>query len=214
MSKKEFTVRPFAKLRQTLERKQVATAPPPSRPQKRADCSDDELFRIEMDDVQEIEAFRLLACDRVRRPVSGPAPADPEHESLAELAEIAAGRRPIPLPHTQEYVQWVNPCYHEAIVRKLHEGHFAVQAFLDLHGCTRPDADGELDRFLEESFRKGYRCVKVIHGRGLRSVKGPALKEAVIRRLSGHHRREIIAFVSARQCDGGLGALYVLLHKR
>jgi len=48
---------------------------------------------------------------------------------------------------------------------------------------------------------------------GLRSVRGPVLEDAVIRRLSGRYRRDVIAFVSARQCDGGLGALYVLLQK-
>jgi DNA-nicking Smr family endonuclease len=56
--------------------------------------------------------------------------------------------------------------------------------------------------------------VKVIHGRGLRSVKGARLKEAVIKRLAGHFRKDIIAYVTARQCDGGLGALYVLLRKK
>jgi DNA-nicking Smr family endonuclease len=57
-------------------------------------------------------------------------------------------------------------------------------------------------------------CIKIIHGRGLRSVKGARLKHVVVQRLSGHFRRDIIAYVTARQCDGGLGALYVLLRKK
>ena len=56
--------------------------------------------------------------------------------------------------------------------------------------------------------------MKIIHGRGLRSVKGPRIKDAVVRRLLGQYRKDVIAFTSARQCDGGLGALYVLLRKR
>jgi DNA-nicking Smr family endonuclease len=42
-------------------------------------------------------------------------------------------------------------------------------------------------------------------------MKGPILKEAVISWLTGRYRRNVIAFVTARQCDGGLGALYILL---
>jgi DNA-nicking Smr family endonuclease len=67
---------------------------------------------------------------------------------------------------------------------------------------------------LKDSFRKGLRCVKIIHGRGLRSPLGPVLKTAVIKWLSGRYRKSIIAYVTARQCDGGLGALYVLLRKK
>jgi DNA-nicking Smr family endonuclease len=50
----------------------------------------------------------------------------------------------------------------------------------------------------------------VIHGKGLRSGhRGPVLKLAV----SGVLRRTgaVLAYVSARQVDGGTGALYVLL---
>jgi len=86
------------------------------------------------------------------------------------LCEIAEGHRPINLPDTQEYVEWTNPEYHDSIIPKLHEGHFSIQAFLDLHGCTVFEAEEELDAFFHESFAKGLRCVKIIHGRGLRSV--------------------------------------------
>ncbi len=213
--KKEFTVRPFEKLRKSLERQDAAAAPPPPQRKKKEEYTDDELFDREMDGVLEIEAFRVLNCDRVRknRQRTSIHP-EGDRESLAVLDEIASGQRPIHLPDTQEYVQWVSPDYREAVLRKLHEGCFSVQAFLDLHGFTAAEADEEVDLFLEESFRKGFRCVKIIHGRGLRSVNGPRIKDAVVRRLSGHHRKHIIAFVTARQCDGGLGALYVLLAKR
>ena len=65
--------------------------------------------------------------------------------------------------------------------------------------------------FCSDALKHDYRSVKIIHGRGLRSVKGPVLKHRVVRRLAGHFREKVLAFVSARQCDGGLGALYVPL---
>ena len=214
--KATFSVRPFEKLRKSLEQQTAAAAPPPPRRKKKEDYTDEELFSKEMDGVEEIAEFRSLACIHRRNKEHGPeAPRrDPDHETLMILGELAAGLGPINLPDTQEYVEWVNPGHLDTIIPRLHEGRFSVQAFLDLHGCTVPEADAELDRFLQESFKKGLRCVKIIHGRGLRSVKGPRIKDSVIKRLAGHYRKDIIAFVTARQCDGGLGALYVLIKKK
>jgi DNA-nicking Smr family endonuclease len=213
--KSTFSVRPFDKLRKTMERHDAAVAPPPPRQKKKEDYTDEELFSREMDDVQEIEAFRKLTCaPRLRKTGVGPARPTADQEALTILSEIAGGQRPIHLPDTQEYVEWTHPDYRDDILPKLHQGHFSVQAFLDLHGCTVPEAEEELGNFLEDSLKKGLRCVKVIHGRGLRSTKGARLKDAVVKRLSGHFRKDIIAFVTARQCDGGLGALYVLLRKK
>jgi DNA-nicking Smr family endonuclease len=80
-----------------------------------------------------------------------------------------------------------------------------------LHGLCVEEAEKEVKYFLTDSLRKGHRCVKIIHGRGLRSPGGPVLKDALITWLSGRYWKNIIAFVTARQCDGGLGALYILL---
>jgi DNA-nicking Smr family endonuclease len=213
-SKKEFTVRPFEKLRKTMERNAVADAPPAPCRKKKEEYTDDELFIREMDDVQAIEAFRRLNCGRNHpRSASPKARLDPDREALTVLGEIAAGERPMHLPDTQEYVEWANPEYRDDLTRKLHEGRFSVQAFLDLHGCTVPEAEEELGDFLRDAVKKGLHCVKIIHGRGLRSVKGPRIKDAVTRRLASRYQRNVIAYVTARQCDGGLGALYVLLRK-
>ncbi len=210
-----FSVRPFEKLRKKIESKSAVPASAPVRQKKKEQFTDEELFSLAMDEVQEIEEFRSLACAHPRKKIaSHTGKVDPDREALTILGEIAEGRRPIHLPDTQEYVEWKNPDCRDDIIQILHSGHFSIQSFLDLHGCTVPEAEEELDEFFKESFKKGLRCVKIIHGRGLRSTKGARIKEAVVKRLSGHFRRDIIAYVSARQCDGGLGALYVLLKKK
>ena len=90
-----------------------------------------------------------------------------------------------------------------------------MKAHLDLHGLNLQDARFVLDEFLLESVRAGYRCVRVIHGRGRHSHKHlPVLKENVQRWLcSRRMSRHVIAYASARRCDGGGGAIYVLLRK-
>ncbi len=218
MGNKDFSSRPFEKLKKKLAHATATAAPPsaPVRGRKKEEYTEKELFEREMNDVQEIAEFRSLVCRSGGRKEHGPVKArrDPEQEAIAALDEIASGGRPMHLPHTQEYIEWMNPAYRDTDVPGLHEGRFSVEAYLDLHGFTVAEADAELDLFLEEAFRKGHRCIKIIHGRGLRSVKGPRLKDAVARRLAGHHRRRVIAYVTARQCDGGLGALYVLLRQQ
>ena len=97
-------------------------------------------------------------------------------------------------------------------LRKLARGSFAVQAEIDLHGLTVAEAKPRLARFIEHCARDGKRCVRVVHGKGLGSgERGPVLKPSVnswLRRF-----RTVIAFVSARQVDGGTGAVYVLLRE-
>ncbi len=213
--KATFSVRPFDKLRKTMEQREAAAALPPPRQKKKEDYTDDELFSREMDDVLVIEEFRSLACvPRPRTRKTAQVRRDPDHEALTELKNITEGLQPIHLPDTQEYVEWIHPAFRDDIIRSLHEGRFSVQAGFDLHGCTVAEAEEELDEFITDSLKKGLSCVKIIHGRGLRSVKGARLKHAVVKRLSGHFRKDLIAYVTARQCDGGLGALYVLLRKK
>jgi DNA-nicking Smr family endonuclease len=51
---------------------------------------------------------------------------------------------------------------------------------VDLHGLTREEAKGTLERFLLVSRQAGKRCVLVVHGRGLHSKDQiPVLKTGV-----------------------------------
>jgi DNA-nicking Smr family endonuclease len=98
----------------------------------------------------------------------------------------------------------------ESVLRRLRRGEYAVRDEIDLHGMTQDEARGALAAFLTESLHHGYRCLRIIHGKGLRSgQRGPVLKSAVNRWLRRHDA--VRAFCSARRNDGGTGALYVLL---
>ena len=96
------------------------------------------------------------------------------------------------------------------VLRKLRRGDYRVQGEIDLHGLTIAEAKQALREFLAQALGRQWRCVRIIHGKGLRSGhRGPVLKGMVgaMLRKAG----PVLAYVSARQVDGGTGAVYVLL---
>ena len=78
------------------------------------------------------------------------------------------------------------------------------------HGLSRAQAQQQLLKFLHLSSQNGWRCVRIIHGKGYRSPDNqPILKNSVNQWLRQH--RDVLAFCSAKPADGGTGAVYVLL---
>ena len=200
---------PFKDLKHLLKKKKKK--PACSAAVKPSPVSDEMMFMKAMKEVSEIKAFRELPL-HTKKEVSVSCEGKPmDIEAVTALEEIVSGRRPVHLPDTPEYIEWINKDYKESIAVRLHKGHYAIQDCLDLHGLILEDAELEIDRFLRGSRKNNHKCIKIIHGRGLRSSKGPVLKDALVKLLSKRYRKHIVAFVSARQCDGGLGALYVLL---
>ena len=98
----------------------------------------------------------------------------------------------------------------QTVLRKLRRGGYRVQGEIDLHGLSLAEARQALRAFLAHALLNHWRCVRIIHGKGLRSgSRGPVLKgmvASVLRRLD-----PVLAYVSARAVDGGTGAIYVLL---
>ena len=95
-------------------------------------------------------------------------------------------------------------------LRKLRRGHWVIQSQLDLHGLRTDEARTALAEYLRSVCRRGLRCVRIIHGKGLGSInKEPVLKNKVRNWLV--QKDEVIAFCQAKASDGGSGALVVLL---
>lgn len=109
-----------------------------------------------------------------------------------------------------ERLQFRRPEIGQRTLRRLARGSFSVQAEIDLHGMTAVQAEAALQDFINHSLRNNLRCIRIVHGKGLGSgYGGPVLKVKV----NGWLRRwrDVLAFASARQVDGGTGAVYVLL---
>jgi DNA-nicking Smr family endonuclease len=96
------------------------------------------------------------------------------------------------------------------VTRRLRKGDWSIQGEIDLHGLRREEAREALSAFVRDSHRRGWRCVRVVHGKGLGSPgKTPVLKSKVQSWLI--QKTEVLAFVQARGDEGGAGALVVLL---
>ena len=116
---------------------------------------------------------------------------------------------------TPEYMEGTGYRVPGLMTRRLHQGDFSIQAFIDLHGLSAAAAKEAFESFMTTAVKMGKRAVLVIHGRGLSSPAEPVLKTQVYCWLTrGHWRNWVIAFSSARACDGGTGATYVLLRQR
>ena len=116
---------------------------------------------------------------------------------------------------TPEYIEGTGYNVHPEIARRLHRGDFSIQAHVDLHGLTADDAKEVFEKFAKWAVMTGKRGVLIIHGRGLSSPSEPVLKKKVVEWLTrGLWRKWVIAYASARSCDGGAGATYVLLRQR
>lgn len=93
---------------------------------------------------------------------------------------------------------------------KLKKGQFNAQAVLDLHGLTVQQGEQALDDFIALCCAQNKRFIRVIHGKGYNSDdEYPALKNLTNQLLS--QLNEVIAFTSAPEKDGGVGAVNVLL---
>ncbi len=205
-----FTNQPFKDLNKILKKKRKKSPPKQELPTVEQTPSDEEIYSEAMKEVDEITKFREMPVYHKRAGALSKATTS-DDDALKALEEIVKGKRRIHLPDVPEYVEWIDSNYRDGILENLHQGKYSIQDCLDLHGAILEEAEEEVEKFLKESIRRNFRCVKLVYGRGLRSPNGPVLKGAVLKGLLYRFRKYIIAFVSARQCDGGLGALYVLL---
>ena len=160
---------------------------------------------------------------RERERVASPVPAsparavtDPDAEALAELCDLVGGSAPFDISDSDEHVEGAIVGLDPRLLRRLRKGEFAYQAHLDLHGLTADEARPVVEAFLQRAHQDGKRCVLIVHGRGRNSKDQiPVLKSRLTTWLArGQWSRLILAFTSARACDGGAGALYVLLRRR
>ena len=216
--------KPFKDLKALLESKSVELQPlkraAPGKPhaEKNDQRPGHMLFKEAMAGVKKISRAKCVA--HIPPPLAtestetGRNP-DVDPESVTQLKNLIKYGTGFVVSLTPEYAEGMARGVNPEIARRLHRGDFSIQDHTDLHGLRVDDAHQAIDGFLSKSIMAGKRAVLIIHGRGLSSPAEPILKSKVYRWLTtSPWHKWVIAFTSARLCDGGAGATYVLLRRK
>ncbi len=181
---------------------------PPTIPEE---VNDADLLREALEGVAPLPGPGKVAHER---PKPAPVPAQriaDESQVLADsLSDDAAPETGL---ETGDELVYLRNGLSAQVLRKLRRGHWAVQDHIDLHGLRSDAARELLVEFLNEALNDGFRCVRIVHGKGYRSRnQEPVLKKKMAGWL--HQRDEVLAYCQAPQVDGGSGALLILLKAR
>ena len=168
---------------------------------------DDDLFRRAMSGARPLRTDERVA-DASRKPK--PKARFSKADENAVLAESLQAEIDDIEQSSGDALRFKRASVSRTTMRMLAKGSYAIQAEIDLHGMTVAEAKPRLEKFVQRCAGNNKLCIRVVHGKGLGSgERGPVLKNGVNRWLQRWD--SVLAFVSARQVDGGTGAVYVLL---
>lgn len=153
------------------------------------------LFRNEMKNLR----LPVSSASLDAAPLPGP--------DLPSLSTVGA----VPLLAPEELVSYKANGVRDRELRQLGKTKLAIEESLDLHGYALTEAREHLVSFLVSAFNREIQLVHIIHGKN-RKGGFAVLKSRLVSWLK--QISWVLAFRSARQEDGGAGALYVLLRRR
>lgn len=149
-------------------------------------------------------------------PPLAPRPAPEPRQALLDEARVVDELLTHPIDLSIEggdEIAYLKPGHQHRLLQRLRRGQFSVRAEIDLHDMTSAVAREAIRQFLDECRRNDELCVRIVHGKGLRSkAQGPVLKQLTDTLL--RRRADVLAFTSARPAQGGTGAVIVLLQGR
>ncbi len=163
-----------------------------------------ELFRAAVHDVRPLASTTLP-----------PIPARPLPRRLRVASSDArTGWSDLPfspsLPEVADQLSYLRAGCATKLLRQLRRGKYPVQGNLDLHQMTVASAHANLTAFIACIQQERWRCVRIVHGKGLGSgSRGPVLKKFTDRFL--RECSQVLAFAAAPPALGGSGAVLVLL---
>ena len=217
--KSSFTFKSFQDLRALLENKSFSSQERHHSTlidyeKKQNPELEEELFKKAMEGVTPISRDKYV--ERIFQLELPESSRDKEDaETLEKLTDLVKYGRGFNVADTPEYIEGTGYHVHPALAKRLHQGDYSIQAFVDLHGLLAEDAKEVFEKFLKWAVTTGKTGVLIVHGRGLSSPSEPVLKKKVVEWLThGLWRKWVAAYSSARICDGGAGATYILLRPR
>ena len=128
-------------------------------------------------------------------------PTETEH---AELSDTHAMLNPVASQATLSYR--IATLQHK-VFEDLKAGNIRWYEAVDLHGCTIEEARTAVLEIIQIAKNENQNVIKIVHGKGPEAI----LKTYVNSWLRQH--RDVLAFVSAPEKQGGTGAVLVLLKR-
>ncbi len=169
---------------------------------------DKALFRKAVAGTRRMKQDRVTPAPRKRKPV----PHKTLEDNRAVMDSLLSEDYDAAEVETGDELLYRRPGIQHSVMRRLRTGKYAIEGELDLHGLTVAEARESLAAFLRDAQFRGWRCVRIIHGKGLSSAgRIPVLKTKINTWLP--QRKDVLAFCSAPPADGGAGAVYVLLRR-
>ncbi|HTY62589.1 MAG TPA: Smr/MutS family protein [Acidobacteriota bacterium] len=176
-------------------------------------ATDEELFVAAMNGVQR-SRWPHARHPTPQPPATPPTSPDPDGRKLMQAA--IEDETPLPILDHPEYIEgWVGASG-KKLLPNLRNGLYSIQGQIDLHGFNRIEAQIAVEDYIIHMSRFHSCCVKIIHGRGINSAENKAPLKENLQRLLATRRmaRYVVAYASAPSCDGGVGAVYVLLKRQ
>ena len=106
---------------------------------------------------------------------------------------------------------------------KFENDHIKKTKILDLHGLSLDEANFKVIKFIENSYKNGFKKLKIITGKGKRSnhLKNPYVSEtlSILKNSVPEHiknnsiSKKITNIVQADEKNGGEGAFFIYLKK-
>lgn len=189
----------------------LAKQPEPKAPAQQEPEDDFDLFQKSMQGVKKMDTGNIAKIEKDKKKkidaqtlAKRAAATGPMQTDNAELSDTQAMLNPVASQATLSYR--IGTLQHK-VFEDLKAGNLRWFEAVDLHGCTVEDARAAVLQIIQMAKDENQNVIKIVHGKGPEAI----LKTYVNGWLRQH--RDVLAFVSAPEKQGGTGAVLVLLKR-
>lgn len=189
----------------------IAKQPEPKTPAQQEQEDDFDLFQKSMQGVKKMDTGNIAKIEKDKKKkidaqtlAKRAAATGPMQTDNAELSDTQAMLNPVASQATLSYR--IGTLQHK-VFEDLKAGNLRWFEAVDLHGCTVEDARVAVLQIIQMAKDENQNVIKIVHGKGPEAI----LKTYVNGWLRQH--RDVLAFVSAPEKQGGTGAVLVLLKR-
>ena len=175
------------------------------------ELDDFDLFQKSMQGVRKMDTSNIAPIEKNKKKkldsqtlAKRAAATGPMEMDNAELSDTQAMLNPVASQATLNYR--IATLQHK-VFEDLKAGNLRWFEAVDLHGCTVEDARFAVLQIIQMAKDENQNVIKIVHGKGPEAI----LKTYVNSWLRQH--RDVLAFVSAPEKQGGTGAVLVLLKR-